>query len=84
MCSLLGLRHVGKNDWYRLGADHLVAAQGKDGRWTSANKAGRPSDHTESDVVQTCFALLFLRRSTVPPEEPVAPPVVLPPTTGGS
>jgi hypothetical protein len=84
MASLLGLRHVGKHDWYRAGADHLVGAQEKDGSWRSASRMNRPSDHTESEVVQTCFALLFLRRSTVPPEEPVAPPVVLPPVTGGS
>jgi hypothetical protein len=75
MGSLVGVRHVGKNDWYRMGADHLVAAQKKDGSWKSSPGV-RPTDHTESEVVQTCFALLFLRRSTPPPLVPVTPPVL--------
>jgi hypothetical protein len=80
MGSLLGLEFVGKSPWYRLGADHLVGGQSKDGGWRIL-PGSRPTDHTESEVVQTCFALLFLHRSTVPPVVPVAPPVVL---TGGS
>jgi hypothetical protein len=78
MGSLVGVRFLGKNDWYRAGAEHLMAAQGKDGSWTSSPGV-RPTDHTESQVVQTCFALLFLKRSTPPPLVPVTPPVL----TGG-
>jgi hypothetical protein len=74
--SLTGVRFVGKNDWYRLGADHLLAAQTKDGGWQSAAMAGKPADNTESEIVQTCFALLFLKRATTPPTVPVTPPML--------
>jgi hypothetical protein len=72
--SLTGVRFVGKNDWYRQGADHLLGAQKKEGGWESAIGAGKPADNTESDIVQTCFALLFLKRSTTPPAVPITPP----------
>ena len=74
--SLTGVRWVGKNDWYRLGADHLIGAQTKDGGWQSAAMAGKPADNTESEIVQTCFALLFLKRATTPPTVPITPPML--------
>jgi hypothetical protein len=75
--ALTGLARFGKHDWYREGAEHLVGTQAVDGGWTAGT-----SDLTgahETRIVQTCFALLFLRRATVPPLEPVGPPVL----TGG-
>jgi hypothetical protein len=72
--ALTGARYVGQHDWYREGAVHLLAAQdAKDGGWAEAAAGGRTSDEHESDVTQTCFALLFLRRSTAPPVVPVQP-----------
>ncbi len=79
--SLTGVKWLGKNDWYREGADHLVGAQQKDGGWMSAadRDKTKPADNTESAVVQTCFALLFLKRATAPPAVPITPPAL----TGG-
>ena len=71
--SLTGVAFFGKNAAYRLGAEHLLGAQEKDGRWREASAAGRTSDESESMVTQTCFALLFLRRATTPPQVPVTP-----------
>lgn len=75
----LGLAWLGRHDWYREGADLLLAAQQKDGGWQEAAAAGKPADSTESAVTQTCFAILFLRRATAPPAIPLTPPVL----TGG-
>jgi hypothetical protein len=77
--ALTGLVHVGKNDWYRKGAEHLLRAQEKEGGWKEAQGAGRMNDEHESAVCQTCFALLFLRRATTPPAVPVTPQAL----TGG-
>ncbi len=68
-----GVTYLGKRAWYREGADHLLAAQQKDGSWPQAGKDGLPADHTESAITQTCFAVLFLRRSTARPPIPMIP-----------
>ena len=78
--SLTGLRHIAKIDWYRAGAEHLLGAQEKDGGWRRAGaKAGAMADENETEIAQTCFALLFLKRATTPPTVPIAPKVL----TGG-
>jgi hypothetical protein len=59
-----------------MGADHLVAAQEKTGGWASAAMQDKPADNTESEITQTCFALLFLRKATRKPWVPVTPPVL--------
>ncbi len=46
-----GRGQIGGADWYRLGAEWLLARQHPDGQWESREN--------------TCFALLFLRRATV-------------------
>jgi hypothetical protein len=51
-CGLTNREKLGAHDWYREGAEHLVAEQRSDGGW------GRTVD-------EVCFALLFLRRATV-------------------
>src|SRR5690606_2671588 len=50
-CELKDLDRLGGRDWYREGAEHLVATQKADGGWGEA-------------IHDTCFALLFLRRTT--------------------
>ncbi len=78
--SLTGLVHVAKTDWYRAGAEHLLGAQEKDGGWRRAGaKAGAMADENETEIAQTCFALLFLKRATTPPTVPITPKVL----TGG-
>lgn len=46
------LRFIGNKDWYTWGAGLLVASQEADGCW----------QHEYGYVVDTCFALLFLKR----------------------
>jgi hypothetical protein len=49
------LKTIGHKDWYAWGSEILVASQGEDGTWLG--------EHGES--VDTCFALLFLRRANL-------------------
>jgi hypothetical protein len=49
------LQTIGRKDWYGWGSEILVASQGADGSW-AADYAG---------PVDTCFALLFLRRANL-------------------
>ena len=48
---LFGTEVIGDHKWYREGAEQLLKDQAGDGGWGSG-------------VVQTCFAILFLRRAT--------------------
>lgn len=50
--SLLGARYVGTRDWYLEGAEELLAIQRGDGSF--------------GDLVDSDFAILFLKRATVP------------------
>lgn len=50
-------RRLGKHDWYEEGANYLLGAQSGGGSWTAGG---------ESPLVNTCFALLFLKRATTP------------------
>ena len=74
----LGVRFIGKHDWYREGGEHLLAAQLEHGGWAEAGGVDKPADKTESAITQSCFALLFLRRTTPKPFVPMMPPL-----TGG-
>jgi hypothetical protein len=51
-CSLTGRRLIGTHDWYREGAERLLALQSGDGDFGGS-------------IEDTCFALLFLRRATL-------------------
>ena len=64
-----GERSFGTHDWYREGAEFLVDEQGLDGGWCENGGwqgGARRGAIGSSDVVQSCFALLFLRRATRP------------------
>ncbi len=50
---LAGVIQFGSHDWYRKGAEHILGKQKENGQ-------------IGGGVVDTCFALLFLRRATVP------------------
>jgi hypothetical protein len=54
---LYNLSLLGKKDWYRWGAEILVATQERDGNWSSKLY------HGSTPPIDTCFALLFLKRS---------------------
>ena len=53
-------RFVGKHDWYRETAELLLDLQRADGRWDVAAAQAR------SDAIHTAFALLTLKRATIP------------------
>ena len=55
--ALAPIELVGGHDWYAEGASFLVRGQAPQGHWGSTLGGGHP---------QTCFALLFLRRATMP------------------
>jgi hypothetical protein len=56
--TLGGRPYVGGKDWYAAGARFLLGKQEKDGHWTDATCI-EPKDR-----LGTCFALLFLKKST--------------------
>lgn len=47
---LYGTKMIGDHDWYRTGAEYLLAQQSESGQWKSA--------------IETCFAILFLKKAT--------------------
>lgn len=55
--ALVPTSTFGEHDWYAEGAAFLADNQAPGGHWGQSLGAGHP---------QTCFALLFLRRATVP------------------
>ena len=50
------VKRVNNRDWYFEGAAYLLDRQRRSGGW----------DRPDSDTVDTCFALLFLKRATIP------------------
>jgi hypothetical protein len=54
VAAILNMDTIGKKDWYGWGSDVIVAAQQADGTWRGAYPTGG---------VDTCFALLFLRKA---------------------
>ena len=53
-CAAAGIKKVGAHDWYESGAAFLLENQHKTGSWRNPERA----------LQATCFALLFLSRST--------------------
>jgi hypothetical protein len=56
---LYNLRQIGDKEWYTWGAEMLVEGQGLDGSWHHGGY------HGSTRVIDTCFALLFLRRANL-------------------
>jgi hypothetical protein len=56
--DLTGQTKVGPHIWYSEMGQQLIDRQGEDGRWDTQTA------HQPGDVLDTCFGLLFLRRST--------------------
>lgn len=59
-CMLTGVTMLGEFDWYVEGAHALLKAQNEEGLWPGAGYG----------LVDSCFALLFLKRAYVPVETP--------------
>jgi hypothetical protein len=53
------LKTIGGKDWYRWGAQILLANQQLDGAWSGLHY------HGSTPHLDTCFALLFLKRSNL-------------------
>jgi hypothetical protein len=61
---LFDLKTIGGKDWYAWGAQILVKNQHGDGHWVGKESPGGG----RSDCVDTCFALLFLKRANLLPD----------------
>jgi hypothetical protein len=63
--AMLGdLDHIAGRDWFVEGAQTLLNEQKPDGRWQTDREI-KPSE-----IYDTCYALLFLKRTTEPLERP--------------
>jgi hypothetical protein len=70
---LSGATLMGDHDWYREGAEYLVATQEGSGGWRDGGGEAPPVPGVqrvdrpaldEGEMLDTCFALLFLKRAT--------------------
>lgn len=61
---LYNLPTIGNKDWYSWGVSVLLPNQKEDGGWHSAPYPGHGTDPAH-DAVDTCFAMLFLKRSNL-------------------
>lgn len=67
---LAGVDWMGDRDWYGEGAAHLMTLQKPDGAWVQdegfSGVKGEAVRTPHDVVIHTCFALLFLRKGTIP------------------
>ena len=88
-CVIAAKRFLGEHDWYREGATLLLDAQKAEGPWAPGDQlggfgGGPPGGvRYKTDLLDTCFALLFLKRATITPKQPVLESPT-PVTTGGT
>jgi hypothetical protein len=59
---LYGLPTIGNKNWYQWGAETLLANQHQNGSWSGGQY------HQAHPVIDTCFALLFLKRANLAPD----------------
>jgi hypothetical protein len=59
VAMLYNLKTIGGKDWYDWGAQLLVQNQLAEGSWRSKQY------HGSAPIIDTCFALLFLKRSNL-------------------
>jgi hypothetical protein len=57
---------MGEHNWYNEGAQHLLSAQMSDGSWPGDKVGANNTGFDYTEICSTCFAILFLKRSTVP------------------
>jgi hypothetical protein len=60
--ALLATEHFGSHEWYAEGADFLFGSQRPGGEW--AAEKGQFMAGERTDVLDTCLAILFLRRES--------------------
>lgn len=73
-CAFAGREHIGTHDWYAEGAKVIVAQQKPEGKW-STGSMGPKDDIAPSDLCDTAWALLFLKKASRP-TAPIPAPVV--------
>jgi hypothetical protein len=73
---LAGVSWMADHDWYGEGAEYLLRTQQANGAWSAALAARLPPDAVmgvgNEDLMDTCFALLFLKKATFRVEGAVA------------
>ncbi len=72
-CAFAGRELIGKHDWYVEGATFLVSHQQADGKWSTGSLGAK--EVAASDVLDTAWALLFLKKASRP-TVPIPAPVV--------
>lgn len=72
-CVIARRQRLGVHDWYREGANALLESQRGDGAWAPKTPFVQADPDLGGKVVDTCFALLFLRRASPRPRLPVLP-----------
>lgn len=73
---LAGAAWMGRHDWYGEGAEHLLGTQSKDGSWVKKTRDGtalQVEATFSAPQVDSCFALLFLKRASRRLTAPPAP-----------
>ncbi len=60
---MYNVTNIGDKDWYRWGAELILDHQQPNGSWTNGGYPG--ANGTETPRVDTCFALLFLKRANL-------------------
>jgi hypothetical protein len=73
---LANTEFFGEHEWYPVGARYLLAQQNADGSWTS-QKDHEPTGHHHG-YLDTCYAILFLRRATLPSDPKLAVRITAP------
>jgi hypothetical protein len=68
---LAGVERMAGLDWYAAGVPQILAAQTGNGAWNgpyggAGPDRGKRAGAVASDVIDTCFALLFLKKGTTP------------------
>ena len=70
---LAGRPLIGEHDWYLEGARYLIRHQQPNGRWATGALGGK--EYQASDVLDTAWAILFLKKATKP-VKPIPGPVI--------
>ncbi|MCA8990888.1 MAG: hypothetical protein KDA88_02870 [Planctomycetaceae bacterium] len=58
MAALANIKKIGSHDWFNECADYVISRQKQDGSWAESTHV------TRTPEIQSCFAVLFLTRST--------------------
>jgi hypothetical protein len=72
-CAFAGRETVGSHDWYTEGAKYFVGEQKPAGKWSTGTMGS--AEIAPSDLLDTAWALLFLKKATRP-TVPIPAPVV--------